>query len=204
MTPPRFLAIGLMVGTVGCLLPERPAPPRLFAPVTTPHLARPGATGVTVRIRPVQAPLHLREPMAWRRGDAEFGQYEQRLWTELPATYVERTLGDALAADGIEVTSLGDAPTLSIELRRFEELLSPTHEAVVELEVGLAVAGRTRVERRVTAREPIADDEPASVAYAMGRALDTAANEVSRTVRMQTGAERSRGSAPRPSSRRAP
>ena len=182
MTTFRWLVFGWLLGGVSCLLPDRPAPPRLFAPVTTPRTAHPGLSGKSIRIRPLRAPLHLREPMAWRRGEAEFGQYEQRRWTELPATYAERALNDALAADGIEITNRGDGPTLGVELLRFEEALSPVHEAVVEIAFELTSGGHTRIERRVSAREPVADDDPTTVAQAMGRALDTVAVEISRAV----------------------
>ena len=189
---PRCLALLSTLTLAGCLFPERPAPPRLFAPVVAARSAHLGASGLAVRLRPLRAPLHLREAIAWRRGEAEFGQYEQRQWTELPATYVERTLDDALASDGIEVTKRADAPTLSLELRRFEEVLSPAHEAVVEVELTVTIADRPVLERRVSSREPISDDDPALVALAIGVALDEVATEVARSVRRTLPGRRAR------------
>ena len=192
MNIPRWLALLSTFALAGCLFPERPAPARLFAPVVATRSAHPGASGLAVRLRPLRAPLHLREAIAWRRGEAEFGQYEQRQWTELPATYVERILDDALAADGIEITKRSDAPALALELRHFEEVLSPTHEAVVEVEMIVTIADRPVLERRVTSREPIPDDDPASVALAIGVALDEVATEVARSVRRTLPARRVR------------
>lgn len=181
----------------GCssLLPERPPPARLFAPVTTPHSTSFGHTGVAVRLRPTHAPLHLREDIVWRRGEAEFGQYEQRRWTELPSTYVARSIEDALTGNGVEVTNRAGVPALGVELRRFEELIAPAHEAIVEVELELAAGERLLLKRKITAREEIGDEDPATVAVAIGRALDRVADETSRTVRSTLGGGSLGGSA---------
>lgn len=188
MTTVRSFACALLVVASGCsnLLGERPAPPRFFAPVVAAPPSRVTAASPGVRMRPVRAPLHLREAMAWRRADAELGVYEQRRWTELPASYVERTLGDALAAEGVAVVDATGVPVLGVEVLAFEEALAPIHEAVVGFEVTVERAGKTILHRRVTAREPIADDDPANAARAMGKALDEATAQAAGAIARAT------------------
>ena len=170
-----------------CLLPDRPAPTRLFTPVTAATSPHGVVVGPTVRIRPVRSPLHLREAIAWQRNDTEFGTYEQRRWTELPASYVEREFDDALAAAGVAVVGSDEAPALSVELLHFEEALAPAHEAVVELDVELASATRILLRRRFASRQPLGSEDPSELARGIGVALDQATADASRAIREAAG-----------------
>lgn len=170
-----------------CLLPDRPAPPRLFTPVTVAGSPHGVVAGPAVRIRPVRSPLHLREAIAWQRDDTEFGTYEQRRWTELPASYVEREFDDALATAGVAVVGSDEAPALTVDLLHFEEALAPAHEAVVELDVELASATRILLRRRFASRQPLSADDPSELARGIGVALDRVAADAARAIRDAAG-----------------
>jgi hypothetical protein len=60
--------------------------------------------------------------------DVEYGFYEQRRWTELPSTYVERALSRELFGGGEPLLATGsNLPVLRVEVRAFEEVLAPAH-----------------------------------------------------------------------------
>jgi ABC-type uncharacterized transport system auxiliary subunit len=172
-----------LVVAAGCLFPTPPTSPRYFAPeASRPEPTAPAAP-VAVRLGIVRGPLYLREQMTWRRSDVEYGFYDQRRWTELPATYVERALARALV--GIrQVPGPGaDVPVLSAEVRAFEEVLAPVHEARVAVAVELAVGRCVRLQRSFAAARSLSDDDPMAVARGIGEALD----EVARAVRDAVG-----------------
>ncbi len=174
-------ALVSLVLLAGCLLPNPPPSPRYFAPVA-PDGDAPRAP-VAVRMGFVRSPLHLREAIAWRRSDAEYGFYEQRRWTELPATYVERALARELFAADEPVATAPDAPLLSAELRAFEEVLKPVHEARVALAVEVNDAKCVRLRHTFVAARPLDGDDPAAVAHGIGEALDEVARATGVAVR---------------------
>lgn len=171
----------LVVALGGCLLPAPPPPPRYFAPdAPAPD---PAASPVAVRLGVVQSPLHLRETITWRRGD-EVGFYEQRRWAELPATYVERALARELyASDRPYADVPAGAPLVSVELRAFEEVLAPAHEARVAVAVRVADARCVRLRSTFAAARPLEGDDPAALARGIGEALDEVARAVGAAVR---------------------
>jgi ABC-type uncharacterized transport system auxiliary subunit len=177
----RAALLVVLIALAGCLLPDPPAPPRWFA-VPAPDAGASGSP-VAVRLGVVRSPLHLREAMTWRRSEVEVGFYDQRRWTELPATYVERALTRELFGDGAPIPAAGDVPVLTVELRAFEEVLAPTHEARVALAVELADARCIRLRRTFAASRPIEDGAPATVARAIGDALDEAVRATGAAVR---------------------
>ena len=180
----RYLLMALGLGALsGCLLPDPPAPPRLFAPVSAMTAPHGTVAGPALRIRPVRSPIYLRDAMAWQRNDTEFGTYAQRLWTEQPATYVERALDDALAAAGVAVVTSDEAPALTVELRRFEEVLAPSHEAAVAVDVELAADAHVALRRSFESRQPLTGDDPVELARAIGTALDQVAADAARAIR---------------------
>jgi len=177
----RGVVLVVAVALAGCLLPDPPAPPRYFTPsAAAGEAARPP---VAVRLGFVRSPLHLREAMTWRRSDVEYGFYEQRRWTELPATYVERALVRELFAADEPIATAPEAPLLSAELRAFEEVLSPAHQARVALAVELADAKCVRLRRTFEASRPLDGDDAAAVAHGIGEALDEVVRSTGDAVR---------------------
>jgi ABC-type uncharacterized transport system auxiliary subunit len=183
----RVLAC-LVLGLGGCLFPKPPPPPRYFTPTAAPpESMRPP---VAVRLGLVRSPLHLRESITWRRAD-EYGFYEQRRWAELPATYVERALARDLYASDHPYVGIPDAaPLVTVELRQFEEVLAPVHEARVALAVQMADARCVRIRETFTAARPLDGDDPGALARGIGEALDEVTRAVGSAVR-QAAAGRS-------------
>ena len=174
----------LFLGLAGCLFPAPPDAPRYFSPDgwTAPSDSPPRAVGV--QLAPVRSPLHLREMMAWRRSDVEFGFYEQRRWTELPATYVERALARELGAVGREPTTGSPAaPLVTAELRAFEEELAPEHAARVALAVTVIDGSCVRLRQTFAATRPLATNDPTVIARTIGEALDEVVQATGTAVR---------------------
>jgi ABC-type uncharacterized transport system auxiliary subunit len=166
----------------GCLLPTPPAPPRYFAPILPPSNA--DGAPAAVDLASVRAPLHLREQIAWRRSDVEYGFYEQRRWTELPSTYVERALSRELFGGGEPLLATGsNLPVLRVEVRAFEEVLAPAHEARVAIALELVDGGCVRLRRVVAASRPLDGDDPLAVVHGIGDALDDVAHAAGGAVR---------------------
>lgn len=186
MRSPSIMAVALAAGLSGCLFPDPPAPPRYFAPempaATRAPVEEPATPGV--RLAVVRTPLHLRELMTWRRSDVEYGFYEQRRWTELPGTYVERALDRELfGMQRIPVASGPDAPVVTAEVVAFEEALAPAHEARVAITVTLSGPRCPRMRRTFAASRPLGGDDPVEVARGIGEALDEVARTAGETVR---------------------
>jgi ABC-type uncharacterized transport system auxiliary subunit len=70
-----------------------------------------------------------------------------------------------------------------VEVLAFDEMLAPAHAATVSLAASLRDGdGGRLLDRTFTADAPIADDDPATMAKAMGRALDEATVAVATAV----------------------
>jgi ABC-type uncharacterized transport system auxiliary subunit len=144
----------------------------------------PDTGGAPVRLRPVQGTPFLRERIVWRTSDVEYGLYEQRRWSELPASYVQRALENALRrAPGVALTDDVRAPSLRVEVVAFDEVLAPARSASISLVVSLRDAKDRRLfDRLFTAEIRAGDETTAATAVAMGKALDAVAAEVANTV----------------------
>jgi ABC-type uncharacterized transport system auxiliary subunit len=175
----------LVVGLAGCtLFPVPPAAPRYFTPDAGDAPARDPERSVAVQLAPVRSPLHLRELMTWRRSEVEFGYYEQRRWAELPATYVERALALELGAVEREpAAGAPAAPLVTAELRAFEEVLAPVHEARVALAVTVIDGACVRLRQTFVASRPLATDDPTVIARAIGESLDEVMQNTGTAVR---------------------
>lgn len=171
------LAVAAVLFAAGCL-PSPPPPPRLFTPEIAPPTGAPAAPA-EVRVAPVRSPVYLREQMTWRRSDVEIGLSDQRRWSELPATYVERALVRALGGSERDV----GAPVVATELLAFEEVLQPVHEARVEIAVEVVDGRCTWLRRSFAAARPLGADDPAAVARATGEALDEVADAAAAAIR---------------------
>jgi len=185
----RLLAGLVLLG--GCFL-RSPAAPRFFRPASAildaapEDNARPPATGsIAIRIRGVRSEPFLRERVVWRVSEVEYGLYEQRRWIDLPEHYVERALRARLrATPGLRLTNDVRAVALRVDVLAFDDVLAPTHAADVALNVAVDDPVRGRVFMRTfDARVGIEDGDPASMAKAMGQALDEAIAQVADAVR---------------------
>lgn len=186
----RLVVFLLAVVTAGCLT-RNAAEPRFFRPDSTLLRDTPGDAeaapprGVTlIRVRSVEAESFLRERIVWRASAVEYGAYEQRRWRESPASYVDRALQAAFRRTGrIRVTDDYRVPVLRVDVLAFDEVLAPAHTALVDASVMLRdKTGRVLLERTFSATAPIADDDPTTMARAMGHALDTVATEIADAV----------------------
>ena len=177
----------------GCLAPRVPVEPRYFAPGVPPPTSSDASpeTGpvVELRMRRVQSAAHLRDRLVWRRG-VEIGFYDLLRWTEPPARYAQVWLADELfARRGFRRSNTLMTPTLSAKLTAFDELLSPTHEAWVGLDVMVVGSDRRVVfERSFNVKRPIPSDDPKAVADALGEALAAVAAEVGAALSQELGA----------------
>src|SRR5262249_21833195 len=148
----------------------------------------------------------LRERVVWRSSPIEYGFYEQRRWHEHPAYYVERALRAALHKTArVHITDDLRVPSLRVAVSAFDEVLAPAHAAVVEGPASLHEPhGRVLPERPFVAAVPIAGDDPAAMAHAMGEALDDVATRIAEAVvdvpppRVEASGRRSRRTLPRP------
>jgi len=177
-----WIALVLLLGA-GCVF-RNAAEPRFYRPesvaldeaVTEP----PDRDGIPLRLRPVHGTPLLRERIVWRASAVEYGRYEQRQWSELPASYVERALKSAFRkTSGVRLIDAPGVATLRVEVVAFDEVLSPTHVAAVSLAVTLDDSElHPLLDSTFHAEEPIASPAPAATATAMGKALDAAVVEV--------------------------
>jgi len=84
---------------------------------------------------------------------------------------------------GVRRVVSGRVATLDLELVSFDEVLAPTHEAAVQILAALRAADQTAIfERAFSARRPIADDDPAAAARALGAALDDVVEQIASQV----------------------
>jgi len=186
--------VSLFTGLVvlsGCVFRSADAP-RFFRPgsVTLDAAASNEATApakgeIPVRLRAVRSEPFLRERIVWRVSEVEYGLYEERRWIDLPAHYVQDALRTRLReTPGLRLTDDPRAPALHVDVLAFDDVLRPAHEANVALVIALDDAARGRLlTRTFDARVGIENDEPASMAKAMGEALDDAVAQVAEAVR---------------------
>ena len=181
----RWIAVALLVA--GCVLRNAPDT-RFFRPASAAlddsAEAPSGGEGIPLRLRPVRGTPLLRERIVWRASSVEYGLYDQRRWTELPASYVERALEGALrTTPGIRLTGEPGAAVLRVEVVAFDEVLAPARVAAVSLAVKLIDTEQLRlIDRTFSAEAPIANERAAATAVAMGKALDEAVAAVAGAV----------------------
>ena len=179
--------IALALLAAGCVF-RNASDPRFFRPESRALDAAQSASaqgpGTQLRLRTVRATPLLRERIVWRASAVEYGLYEQRRWSELPASFVERALESALGATpGIQLTEALGVATLRVEVLAFDEVRAPAHAAAVSLAVSLEDhEQQPLLDQTFQTQEPIADEAPAATATAMGKALDSVVAEVARAV----------------------
>jgi len=188
------LLVGL-VALAGCLL-RTADPPRFFRPGSVTldapedEVAPPAPGAIAIRLRGVRSEPFLRERIVWRVSELEYGLYVQRPWIDLPEHYAGRALRTPLrATSGLRLTDDLRAPTLHVRVLAFDDRLAPAHTANVALAVTLEDREHGRfLERTFNARVGIDDGDPASMAEAMGQALDDAVAQVADAVRVSVRA----------------
>jgi ABC-type uncharacterized transport system auxiliary subunit len=169
----------------GCLFRKAEAP-RFYRPASTllstareTTESAPAATAAPIRLSGVRSAPFLRERVVWRASSVEYGLYEQRRWFELPSRYVRRALTSALAAEpALRLTDDVQAARLEVEILAFDEVLSPSHEAVVTLAATLRQGAEKRFDHAFSSQVAITDADGAAMAEAMGTALDGAVRKV--------------------------
>src|SRR5262245_16998723 len=183
----RLLGVACAVALSACALFRHSDAPRFFDPETPAHepapdgpLAASRIPEVPVRLGAVRSSSYRRDRMVWRASDVELGLYEDRRWTDLPSHYVERALARELyERRGISRSGARPAVTLLADVVAFDDVVAPSREAYVAIFVSLVAADqRTLLVREFTARSPVADGDPASVARAMGIALDECVSQI--------------------------
>jgi ABC-type uncharacterized transport system auxiliary subunit len=184
--------------TTGCALLTKATPtvPRYFSPERPEASAAvtPSSTsGLSVRMGRVGGGSYLKERMAFRDSDHEFGFYEDRRWTERPEVYLERALETTLYEQrGVKRALAQSAPTLTADLVEFEEVKGSAPR--VRLRVSYALHDETTVflERTLAVERPLpaGDDatQPDRVAAALGDALDEAVKRIDDEVIAALGA----------------
>ena len=183
----RLFVCGLAVALSACALFRRPDAPRFFDPEPAARagaLADPAAATasvkIPVRLGSVRNSGYRRDRIVWRTSEVELGLYEDRRWTDLPSHYVERALARELyERRGISRPGAKPAVTLLADVVAFDDVVAPTHEAYVAIFVTLVAPDqRQLLVREFTARSPVADNDPASVARAMGVALEDCVSQI--------------------------
>jgi len=186
------LAMGLLLALAAGCFARNAAEPRFFRPDSallrepaaemTP--AVPSRSAAAVRLRAVEGGSFLRERVVWRASSVEYGVYEQLRWREIPASYVERALRSAVyRTAGVRFSDDLRVPSLHVEVIAFDEVLAPAHVAVVEVAVSLRdKSGQLLLDAPFSADAPIADDDPATMARAMGSALDRVASQMAEAI----------------------
>jgi uncharacterized lipoprotein YmbA len=187
----RSITLLFVALAAGCFA-RNASEPRFFRPESAllrgpaPDAARvPDAKSVVaIRVRAVDGGPFLRERIVWRTSSVEYGLYEQRRWREVPATYVAHAITAALRQTAsVRVSDEPGVPSLRVEVVAFDEVLTPTHVAVVEVTVSLRTKdGQRLFDRSFAAETPIAGDDPVAMAHAMGHALDDVASHVAAAV----------------------
>jgi uncharacterized lipoprotein YmbA len=186
------LAMGLLLALAAGCFARNAAEPRFFRPdsalLREPAAeiapAAPSRSVVAIRLRAVEGGSFLRERIVWRASSVEYGVYEQRRWREVPASYVERALRSALRRTaGVRFSDDPRVASLRVEVTAFDEVLAPAHVAVVEAAVSLRDKnGQLLLDAPFSAEAPIADDDPVTMARAMGGALDRVAPQIAEAV----------------------
>jgi ABC-type uncharacterized transport system auxiliary subunit len=191
MTRTAWFLVGLAV-LGGCLFRTAESP-RFFRPGSATldaapreDVDAPATGGSPIRLRGVRSEPFLRERIVWRVSEVEYGLYEQRRWIDLPAHYVEHALEARLReTPGLRMTNDPRAVALHVDVLAFDDVLAPSHAADVTLAVALEDPVRGRLlERTFDVRIGIGDGQPASMAMAMGQALDDAVAQVADAVRL--------------------
>ena len=167
-------------------------PTRYFTLDIPPREAQTVPEGPTLGYRPFQAAKPYKVvAMAYRPADNELAYRANEEWADYPADVVTRVIADAIEASGA-FADVGDAAViappeylLTGTLRAYHEdrTVDPP-EAVLEVHLELRdrIADTALWDRVLTAREPMSDEDAATLASAMTQALTHVAAEAGKGI----------------------
>ncbi len=152
-------------------------------PATHSPQPLPTASALSLRLGLVSAASNLRERMAYRPSEHEIAYYETRRWSERPGSYLEHALSRSLfERHGLTMVVSGSAPTLGVELKRFEEIVQKPHRVRVEVTMVLQhdkiaqFHETVRIEQKVAEVDP--EQAPEAVVHAFSLALQAVVERV--------------------------
>ena len=82
----------------------------------------------------------------------------------------------------------GHRPLVTVEVRAFEEVLAPAHEARVAIAVHVADARCIRLRQTFAASRPLDGDDPSALARGIGESLGEVARDAGQAVRRAASA----------------
>ncbi len=194
----RYAGLGLLLLASGCALLTKATPtvPRYFTPeraeATVPP-PRGAVSGLLLRLGRVGGGSYLKERIAFRASEHEFGFYEERRWTERPEIYLQRALETTLYEErGLKRALSGAAPTLTADLVEFEEIKGNAPRVRVKVSFALHDEVTVLLERSLAVERPIGsgpdNEETDRVAAALGDALHEAVGKIDDEVVAALGA----------------
>jgi len=199
----RLVCAGLLSG---CALSSKgeALTPRYFTPALADRLepraappeppAAERASAPELRIGRVEPAAHLEERIAYRVSTTELAYYEDRRWTEPPEQFVRRALElELFERRAFQRVVSGAAPTLDVEVLRFEELREKPPRARLALLITLRDERHALLERTVSVDVPFEAEGDAGPALAA--AMASALGEATERVAEQVGAQLARASA---------
>jgi len=188
---PYFIA-ALLAFTAGCALltKSEPVVPRYYTPElpeTSSAATSGAASALSIRIGRIGGSSYLKERIAHRDSEHEYGFYEDRRWTERPEVYLQRAIEHSLfETRGLKRALSPSAPTLTVDLIEFEEVRGA--EPRVRLRVSFALHDERTVfrERSFAIERPLASGPessvPERVAAGLGDALKEAVTRIADEV----------------------
>ena len=178
----------------GCALTSKGTPleVRWYTPEPVRAPSAPAhPAGPALHLGYVGSGTDLGERIAWSDGAYQVGFYDDRRWTERPATYVTDALRRALLQQGFQPALQAGAPTLEVELVAFQEIRSPrAHAARVALHVQLRT-DRVLLDETISKETAVSGARFDDVVAAIAQALNAAAAEVAKRAASALGPEAS-------------
>jgi cholesterol transport system auxiliary component len=177
-----LLLAQLVAFTTSCALltKSEPVVPRYFSPELPETAVAPVganvAPGLSLRLGNVGGASYLKERIAYRDSEHEFGFYEDQRWTERPELYLQRALERTLFEErGVKRDLSVSAPTLTVELIEFEEVRGSTPRVRLRFSYALHDEHTVFRERSFAIERPLPGGPEASrmdrVAAALGDGL---------------------------------
>ncbi|MBL8766684.1 MAG: membrane integrity-associated transporter subunit PqiC [Planctomycetes bacterium] len=180
----RWLAVLGALACGGCLSKPAVIEVRTFVPaIPTDAATESRMPGLRVRLDRLSSAAYLDEAIVWQRSATEWGRYDDRQWLEKPSHVMQRALERELfeRLGCVRVDGKADV-AVEVELAHFEEVLAPQHEAHVAVVVTWGGPDGTMRQSTKSARVAIDDDDPATMAQAMGKAIGQVTAEVGALV----------------------
>ena len=181
----RYATLVIAVIAAGCATPAIMRPTR-YALDTRVEVTPASAAEQTLGVRPLEPARPYQQKIAHRKSAFELANYDTIEWAEMPRDAVTRALMDALVATHRfkDVGEPGDMTMADLlltgQLRRFEENQTTdpwTAECEVRLELRETQSTRAVWAATLSAKEPLANNDPAALPAAMSRAVQKVVKE---------------------------